>query len=177
LDGPIPGGVYAWGTDQRIEDFADVEVAQSELLMWNANESRMWRPITPTKFEAAQVGNLRRYFPMRARWRLKDGREFILESIDTATILREYFATHPAIKAQWERENRSLAFGDASPELVHDIKGDGLRLRWVLRINRTPIEQRRTNPWTVEREVYPITVIKGTPVSGLDFKTLYELRK
>jgi hypothetical protein len=172
---PIPGGRYSWGIDQRADDFADVEVAQSGLLLQGG--SRTWRSIVPTKFEAAEVLSLERYYPMRARWKLKDGREFMLDSVDIEVIVREYFSTHPPIRVQWERENRAYELGDAPPQLVHDVKGDSLRLRWVLRINRTPVEQRRANPWTIEREVYPIAVIKGRQTTGLDFNNAYEPKK
>lgn len=178
FDVPIPGGMYGWGSDQGIEDFADVAVAQSELLMRGDHGSRMWQPITPTKYEAERIGGLRSYFPMRARWKLKDGREFILQSIDTAAIVRDYFSKHALFKVQWERENRAFAVGDRWPTLVYDIKGDSLRLRWVLPINRTPVSQRTPDRREViEREVYPIATIKGQPTSGLNFDARYEPRK
>jgi hypothetical protein len=177
---PIPGGMYSWGVDQRAEDFADVEIAQSQLLMWK--DSRMWRPLTPTSVALARVLGLQRYYVMQARWKLKDGREFILESIDTGALVQEYFRAHGLIKTAWERENRTPTVGDSSPILVHDIKGDTLRLKWVLTINRTPAHARlradgAANPWATEREEQLIAVIKGVPASGLDFKTLYEPRK
>jgi hypothetical protein len=119
---------------------------------------------------------------MQARWKLKDGREFILEFIDTNAILSEYFGTHQLIKTAWERENRAPTVGDALPILAHAIKGDTLQLKWVLAVNRTPVSARlRTdgaaNPWTIDREEHLIAVIKGVPTSSIEFKILYESRK
>jgi hypothetical protein len=163
----IPSGQYSWGIDQRADDFADVEIAQSALLVSGGPSA--WRSIVPTRYEAANLLSLERYYVMRARWKLKDGREFVLESVDIEAIMREYFSTHPPIRVQWEREGRPYELGDALPQLVHDVKGDSLRLRWVLRINRTPVQQRRSSPWAIEREVYPIAEIKGRQTTGLNF--------
>lgn len=173
-------GTYAWGVDQRAEDFAEVEVAQSRLLMWQG--SQMWAAIKPAKAVVTRVLGLQRYYRMQARWKLKDGREYILDSIDTDAIVRAYFNTHALIQAEWERESRSPTVGDDLPKLVHDIQGDTLRLKWVLEINRTPVYARlrvdgAANHWTTEREEHLITTIKGVPASGLNFSILYEPNK
>jgi hypothetical protein len=177
---PIPGGVYSWGTFQKVEALTNLEIAQSRVLVYS-NYISPWRKVLPANLALAQVSGLQSYFPMQARWRLKDGREFILESVDQGAYVREYMKTHE-IRLQWEREGRKFAAGDSQIMLAHDINDDTLRLKWVVTINRTPFHQRlRTdgaaNPWKFEEEEHVIAVIRGAPASGIDFNQTYDPRK
>jgi hypothetical protein len=178
---PIPGGVYySWGTVQKAEDFANVEIAQSRLLRYSTDLGP-WRSIHAAKISSANVIGLQTYYPLQARWRLRDGREFILESVDQGALVRDYMKTHD-VKPQWEREGRKFAAGDSSAILAHDIKDDTLRLKWVVRLNRTPVNERlqpggAANPWTFEDEEHVVAVIKGMPTSGIDFTKINEPRK
>ncbi len=175
---PIPGGSYSWGVDQKAEDFIDVEIAQSNLNMYTTNR-RYWHRIVPTKLATASAGTLRAYYPMQVRWRLKDGREFVLDSVDTEALVREYFKTHPMLRPQWEREGRRFTVGDAEPMLAYYIKGDAVYLKWLIEINRIPTKERlapdgAARPWQFDIETYPIATIKGVAASGIDFAKTYD---
>ncbi|MBA3772341.1 MAG: hypothetical protein H0X13_07620 [Ramlibacter sp.] len=177
---PIPGGSYSWGTSQKVEDFSNVEIAQSRILMYSDHTSP-WKEIFTSRIAMAQIIGLQSYFPMQARWRLKDGREFVLKFVDQEALVRDYLKTHE-LKVQWEREGRKFALGDALAKLTHDIKDDALRLKWVVTLNRTPVSQRlrpggAANPWTFEDEEHVIAVIKGVPASGIDFTQTYDSLK
>ena len=177
---PVPGGLYSWGTSQKVEDFANVEIAESRILRYSGHPGA-WREIYASKRAAAQVSGLQSYFPMQARWKLKDGREFILEFIDQGALVREYMKTHE-IKVQWEREGRKFVLGDADALLTHDFKDDTLRLKWVVRLNRTPVDQRllpsgAANYWVTEDEEHVISVIKGVVADGIDFTQKYDTPK
>jgi hypothetical protein len=178
---PIPGGVYSWGTSQKAEDFGNVEVAQSRLLLYPTDPGP-WRAIVTQRLAYAQVSGLQWYLPMQARWKLKDGREFILESIDQATLVRDYAKTRSLPQTQWEREGRKATVGDGDARLAHDIKDDTLRLKWIIPINKTPVNERlrpsgAANPWDREDEEHVIAVIKGVPTSDIDFSNKYDLKK
>jgi hypothetical protein len=177
---PIPGGVYAWGTAQKAEDFANVEIAQSRLLVYPADPGP-WRVILPTRLSYARVSGLQSYFPLQVRWRLKDGREFILQSVDQGALVRDYMRSHE-LKTAWEREGRRFTVGDSFITLAHDIKGDTLRLKWVVTLNQTPVNERlrpggAANSWKLEDEEHVIAVIKGIPAAGIDFTKTYDPQK
>ncbi len=120
------------------------------------------------------------YYPLHVRWKLKDGREFILENIDTAALMREYFKTHK-LQLQWQREGRPQAkVGEGSPLLAHEVKDDTVILKWVITINRTPVNERLTptgaaNYWDTYDEEHVVAVLKGIPTSGIDFRKTREL--
>ncbi|MFA9263234.1 MAG: hypothetical protein ACEQSB_08000, partial [Undibacterium sp.] len=82
----FPGGTgfYNYGQSQSKENFANVERAQSSYRM-NAKE-RVWANITPNSRPFGNVIGLQAYYPLDVRWKLKDGREFILENIDVRAI-------------------------------------------------------------------------------------------
>ena len=149
------------------------------MLMYS-NYTSPWKKISATRIAATSVSGLRSYFPMQARWRLTDGREFFLAFIDQGALVRDYMKTH-GLKVQWEREGRNYKPGDGDASLTHDIKDDTLRLKWVVTINRTPTSQRfrsdgAANPWTFEDEEHVIVVIQGVPTSGIDFTQRYDSR-
>lgn len=177
---PIPGGVFDWGSAQRAENFANVEIAQSRLNIYEAYPGP-WIAIRATNFAFASVMGLRTYYPMQARWKLKDGREFILENIDQNALVRAYLEAH-SIKMPWEREGRAFTVGDSFIALTHEIKDDTLRLKWIVTINLTPVSKRlradkAANPWQLEEEEHVIAVIKGVQTHGIDFLKINEPRK
>jgi hypothetical protein len=176
---PIPGVSYSWGTLQRAEDFANVEVAQSRLIMYSTDLGPWLRIDATTRVDARVIG-LKTYYAMQARWRLKDGREFVLESVDQGALVRDYLKTHE-LRLQWEREGRRSTVGDYDAALAHDIKDDTLRLKWVVTLNRTPVNERLSTgvgkPWKLEQEEHVIAALKGTATSGIDFAKTYEPRK
>jgi hypothetical protein len=170
---PIPGGywMYSFGSGQTGDNFANVEFAQYDYAVW---AGRSWKAMGPKRRASANRLGLQSYYPLHVRWKLKDGREFILENIDTAAIMREYFKTHQ-LQLQWQKEGRPKAqVGDASPTLAHEVKDDTVILKWVITINRTPVDKRLTptgaaNFWDTYDEEYIVAVLKGQATTGLDF--------
>lgn len=142
---PIPGGywMYSFGVSQKPEDLENIEVAQSYYGIWR--DVRSWARITSGRRASATRGGLQAYYPLHVRWKLKDGREFIAEGIDVAAIMLKYFSARD-LQLQWRREGRSArAVGDAEPLLAHEVKDDGVILKWVITINRTPVQHRLTS--------------------------------
>ena len=178
----FPGGSpdYAWGISQKKEDFANVEQAQSYSGLYS--KQRSWQNITVSSRASATIIGLQAYYLLHVRWKLKDGREFMLENIDIRAIMREYFKTHD-IQLQWQRERRPMdSVGDYGPLLTHEVKDDTVRIKWVIRINRTPVDQRLTakgaaTKWDIAHEEYLVTTLQGVPTSGIDFNNWYEIRK
>jgi hypothetical protein len=169
---------YSMGTFQKKENFTNVERAQ-----WNSsprNQARNWGDIHPTTRAIPNLNILQSYFMFDIRWKLKDGREFILENIDVRTIANDYLRRNP-IQLQWQKENRQRdKVGDGHATLTHEIKDDTVVLKWVVSINRTPVEKRLTptgaaTKWDIYDEEYPIAVIKGIPTEHIDFEIKYEL--
>lgn len=184
---PMPGDAdtYGFGISQSKEDFANVEIAQYHLGIYKTQRS--WRNITSGRGGANWLG-LRAYYPVDVRWRLKDGREFILENIDTAAIMREYFKTNNFL-LQHQREGRQRdPFGDYDPALLFGVKGDTVVIRWGLILNRTPADKRFPvivngipardgTPWKLEHEEHFVIALKGKPTSGIDFTKTVEVLK
>ena len=178
---PIPGGywMYSFGDGQTPGNFGNVEIAQSYYGLWS--KQRWWGKIRPSTRATANTIGLQTYYPLHVRWKLKDGREFILENIDVPAIMREYFKTH-SLQLQWQREGRPKAIGDGSPTLAHEVKDDTVILKWVITLNRTPVNERLTptgaaTRWDFQDEEHIVTVLKGNPTSGIDFSKTYEQRQ
>ena len=178
----FPGGqsTYDWGYGQSKENFANIEVGQ---YAYSSNTAqRTWMNIQPTNGAGATMLGLSAYSPLHVRWKLKDGREFILENIDVRAIMQEYFKTH-TIQLQWQREGRPRAKScDSGPLLVQEIKDDTVRIKWVISTNQTPVDQRFTatgaaTKWIFTDEEYLVTTLKGNPTSGINFNNWYEIRK
>lgn len=173
----FPGGDrwYSWGPAQSKENFASVQQAQWATGMYT--KQRSWGPMVTPNLNA-----LAAYYPLHVRWKLKDGREFILENIDIRAIMREYFKTHD-LKQQWQRENRPQAkVGDGKSILAHEIKDDTVIIKWYIRINRTPVDLRLTSTgaatkWDVVDEEHFVISIPGKSTSGIDFDNWSEVRK
>lgn len=125
---------------------------------------------------------LQMYYPLDVRWKLKDGREFMLEKIDIRAIMREYFKTHD-IQIPWQKEHRPKAdVGDLYPSLVHEVKDDTVIIKWMVRTNHTPVSERFTptgaaTHWKFTDEEFIVTTIKGAPTSGIDFDKWVEILK
>lgn len=175
----FPGGSadYAWGVSQKKEDFANVERAQSEYSPYTTQ--RVWIDFQASSRASAGIIGLQAYYPLHVRWKLKDEREFILENIDISAIMREYFKTHD-LQLQWQREGRPKGkVGDSGPLLTHEVKDDTVRIKWVIYINRTPVDQRLTangaaTKWDIVQEEHLVTTIQGVPTSGTDFNKHWE---
>lgn len=178
----LPGGAaeFDWGMSQRKENFENIERAQSSYGLYRTQ--RAWENVSPGRRAAATIIGLRVYSPLSVRWRLKDGREYLLEDIDIAAIMRDYFKTHD-IQLPWQREKRPKArVGDANPMLAYEVKDDTVRLKWVITTNHTPVDQRLTpqgaaNRWETSDEEYLVAVIQGKPTAGIDFDHWWEFRK
>ena len=179
----FPGGDrwYSWGPAQSKENFANVERAQWATGMYT--KQRSWGPMSvSSSVVTPNLNALAAYYPLHVRWKLKDGREFMLENIDIRAIMREYFKTHD-LKQQWQRESRPQAkVGDGKAILAHEIKDDALIIKWYIRINRTPVDQRLTSTgaatkWDVIDEEHFVTSIPGKPTTGIDFDNWSEIRK
>jgi hypothetical protein len=177
----FPGGywMYSFGSGQTRDNFANVEFAQSYYGLWSG---RRWGALGPLSRASTHTIGLQAYYPLHVRWKLKDGREFILENIDTAALMREYFKTHD-LKLQWQREGRLQAkVGEGSPLLAHEVKNDTVILKWVITINRTPVDKRLTatgtaNFWDTYDEEHIVAILKGNPTSGIDFNNTYEFKR
>lgn len=177
----FPGGSfdYAWGVSQSKENFANVERAQSEYSLYT--RQRVWIDFQPSSRAGAGIIGLYAYYPLHVRWKLKDGREFILENIDIRAIMREYFKAND-IKLQWQRERRPEdKIGDYGPLLTHEVKDDTVHIKWVIRINHTPVNQRLTakraaTKWDVTHEEHLVITLQGIPTSGIDFNKKWEFK-
>jgi len=177
----FPGGApsYDWGMSQRQEDFVNVERAQAYYGLFKSQ--RAWENVSVGRRASATILGLGSYYRLDVRWKLKDGREFLLENIDVAAIMREYFKTHD-LQSQWQREKRPRArVGDAGPMLTYDVEDDTVRLKWVITTNHTPVDQRLTpqgaaTPWVTTDEEHIVTTIKGVPTQGIDFSRWFEMR-
>ena len=161
-------------------DFANVERAQSTYEI--ATKQRVWKNTEAGGRPSATMLGLQSYLPLHVRWKLKDGREFILENIDIRRIMQEYFKTHE-IKLQWQIENRAQdRVGDFSPMLSFEVKDEFVLIKWVITINKTPVSQRLTvsgaaTRWDTFDQYYPVTTIPGKPTSNIDFSKQFEFFK
>lgn len=180
-DQPMPGDAdtYGFGISQSKEDFANVEIAQYHFGMYKTQRS--WRNITSGRGGANWLG-LRAYYPVDVRWKLKDGREFILENIDTAAIMREYFKTNQLLLIHQREKRPRHPVGDYDPALQFGVKDDTVVIKWLLILNHTPPNQRlqssgAVNPWNTEHEEHFVIALKGKPTSGIDFTKTTEVLK
>lgn len=177
----LPGGTqfYSFGVSQNKENFANIERAQSYYGLFT--KQRSWQDIKPAK-GYAYILSLQTYYPLDVRWKLKDGREFILEKIDVHSIMNEYFKTHD-IKLPWQEEGRDQQrISDAHPTLVHEVKDDTVIIKWLIQTNRTPVTERFTSVgtathWVREDEEFLVAAIQGKPTSGIDFEKWVEILK
>jgi hypothetical protein len=177
----FPGGApsYNWGVGQSKANFANVERAQDEYSPYTTQ--RVWKDATAGGRASGTMLGLTAYYPLHVRWKLKDGREFMLENIDIRAIMREYFKTHD-IQLQWQREGRARdGVGDLGPLLAHEVKDDTVLIKWVITTNHTPVNQRLTatgaaTRWVFTDEEHLVTVIKGVPTSGIDFDKKWEFK-
>ncbi len=179
----LPGGVefYSFGIAQSKENFANIKRAQTAIGLYA--DDRMWSDTKPV-VGPARISMIRFYFPFSARWELKDGRQFQLENIDVRSIMQAHFENpNNDLLMPWQREGRPKHdVGDYYPSLVYEFKDDALRLKWLLTINRTPVDQRilpsgAATPWDLAREEYLVTEIKGRSVQGIDFSQQWEVRQ
>lgn len=177
---PMPGDAqfYGFGISQTKEDFANVEIAQSNFGMYRT--SRAWIKFGPGK--GVGYAALRAYYPFDVRWKLKDGREFILENIDTAAIMREYFKTNLLLLIHQREKRPRHSVGDYDPALQFGVKDDTVVIKWLLILNHTPPSQRlqssgAVNPWNTEHEEHFVIALKGKPSSGIDFTKTVEVLK
>jgi hypothetical protein len=120
---------------------------------------------------------------MSFRWKLKDGREYMLESVNVAAIMQDYFKTHD-IQLQWQKEGRPVdpIGDDTQPLLAVEFKNDEARLKWVIITNLTPVDKRilpskAATKWEFSYEEFPVIAIKGQPTSGINFDKRFETLK
>jgi hypothetical protein len=177
----FPGGVpfYSYGVSQSKENFANVERAQSYYGLYT--KQRTWTDIQPGKAPGV-INMLQMYYPLDVRWKLKDGREFILEKIDIRAIMHDYFKTND-IQMPWQKEGR-LKEGpsDGYPSLVREVKDDTVIIKWMVITNHTPVSERfsptgAATRWKFTDEEFIVTTIKGVPISGIDFNKWVEILK
>ncbi|MGE0332908.1 MAG: hypothetical protein AB7P37_19690 [Ramlibacter sp.] len=178
--GPLPGDaqMYSFGVVQDPAYF-ESHIEHAQRYYGTVPKDRIWS-ITRAGSAPATMGGLRLYYPLSVRWQLKDGRQFILEDIDIAAIMRDYFKTN-TILLQHQREGRERIHGDYNPSLVHEIRDDSLVIKWLLTINKTPMAIRlgpqgvNTKLQLVDEEI-PVITLKGNPTSGIDFSKRWETR-
>jgi hypothetical protein len=178
----FPGGfwMYSWGIGQSKESLENVE--RSQYSYGGTSNRRTWAETAPGGRPSATMGGLQSYLPLHVRWKLKDGRELMLENIDVRSIMREYFKTHD-IKLQWQRENRPRdRVGDFEPMLSYEVRGDAVVIKWVITINRTPPARRLTptgaaTRWDTYDEQSEVISLQGKPTSGIDFNKRFEFFK
>lgn len=176
----FPGGVqyYSYGVSQSKENFANVERAQSYYGLYT--KQRTWADIKPARAPGS-INMLQIYYPLDVRWKLKDGREFMLEKIDIRAIMREYFKTND-IQMPWQKEGRPQHLsGDGDPSLVHEVNDDTVIIKWLVTTNHTPVQDRFPKTkgipprWKFTDEEFIVTTIKGVPTSGIDFDKWVEI--
>lgn len=174
----FPGGAafYSFGISQSKANLENVEIAQFDYALYSTQ--RTWKKITPGK-ATGMINVLQGYFPFSVRWQLKDGRQFILENIDVRSIMREYFKTND-IQMPWQKEGRPKAkSGDSYPAMVHEVKDDTVLIKWLIRTNRTPVNERFTSQgaavlWVQDDEEFIVAVLRGVPTQGIDFRKIWE---
>jgi hypothetical protein len=177
----FPGGsqFYSFGTSQSKENFENVERAQLHLGLYR--KERSWEPIVVNRGSGRFFG-LQTYVPIDMRWRLKDGREFILENIDSRALNQEYFKTHQILLPhQIEKRPRAIS-GDSDPVLVVEVKDDTFILKWLIITNKTPVNERfqpngAANKWEREYTEYTVATLKGNPTSNINFDNWFETKK
>jgi hypothetical protein len=177
----FPGGVpyYSYGVSQSKENFANVDKAQSYYGLYT--KQRTWADIKPARAPGS-INMLQMYYPLDVRWKLKDGREFMLEKIDIRAIMREYFKTND-IQMPWQKEGRRKEGpSDGYPSLVHEVKDDTVIIKWLVTTNHTPVAERFTpsgaaTRWKFTDEEFIVTTVKGVPTSGIDFDKWIEILK
>lgn len=178
----FPGGVpfYSYGVSQSKENFANVERAQSDYTLYAG--PRHWIDITPRR-SPSEFNLLQSYSRLHVRWKLKNGKEFVLEDVDMRPIMRDYFKTND-IQMPWQKENRPKAdVGDLYPSLVHEVKDDTVIIKWMVRANETPVQDRFPKTtgipprWKFTDEEFIVTTIKGVPTSGIDFENRRDAKK
>jgi hypothetical protein len=177
----FPSGVpyYSYGVSQSKENFANVERAQSDYTLFAG--SRHWIDITPRR-SPSEFNLLQSYSLLHVRWKLKDGREFMLEKIDIRAIMREYFKTND-IQMSWQKEGRHKEGpSDGYPSLVHEVKDDTVIIKWLVTTNHTPVAERFTpsgaaTRWKFTDEEFIATTVKGVPTSGIDFENRRDTKK
>ena len=177
----FPGGVqfYSYGVSQSKENFTNVDKAQSDYTFYAG--SRHWIDITPRR-SPSEFNLLQSYSLLHVRWKLKDGREFMLKDMDMRPIMRDYFKAND-IKVPWQKEKRLKAdVGDLYPSLVHEVKDDAVIIKWMVRTNETPASERFTSTgaatrWKFTDEEFLVTTIKGVPTSGIDFENRRDTKK
>lgn len=178
---PLPGDAqyYSYGVSQSKENFANVARAQSDYTLYA--DRRTWGDDKPGR-APSMMNMLQIYYPLHVRWELKDGRQFILEDIDVAAIMREYFKTHH-VELQHQREGRSRdSVGDYGPSFVHEVRDDMVILKWLITTNHTPINERlkptgKANRWTLTEEEHTVIELKGQPTTGIDFEKRWEFNR
>lgn len=177
----FPGGSrdYCWGLGQTRENFANVAIAQFDYSLYVSTQRNWMSDVPDGTGPAATMCGLNVYYPLSVRWKLKDGREFILDKIDLRPIMREYFKTH-RIELQWQKERRPKAeLGDYGPTLIHQVKDDEVLIEWVITTNHAPVNARllpsgAATQWHLTKERYPVTTLKGIPTSGIGFDKRWE---
>jgi len=178
----FPGGVpyYSYGVSQSKENFANVERAQSDYTLFAG--SRHWIDITPRR-SPGEFNMLQAYSHLHVRWKLKDGREFMLEKIDIRAIMRDYFKTND-IQMPWQKEGRRKEGpSDGYPSLVHEVKDDTVIIKWLVITNHTPVQDRFPKTagipprWKLTDEEFIVTTIKGVPTNGIDFENRRDTKK
>lgn len=175
----FPGGwpFYSYGVSQSKENFVNIERAQSAYPLHSGERS--WAENRVGR--GSYIFMLQAYYPLHVRWQLKDGRQFIAENIDVRAAMQEYFKTHE-IRLQHQREGRAWhSVGDSDPAFVHEVNNDEVILKWLITINKTPINERlqangAANRWTFEYEEYVVTTIAGKPTSGIDFNNRRDVK-
>ena len=171
----FPGGYqrYDFGHAQPATTFGNIEIAQYAYVL-NAREYGWSRVVPYYSSPSPNIGGLTTYYPLSVRWRLKDGREFILDRADLRPFMATYFKTN-RIDLPWQKENRQeYPVGDPSPALGFEIQEDAVIVKWTIRTNQTPPNERLTptgaaTKWRITNEQFIVTRIAGVPTQGIDF--------
>lgn len=177
----LPGGVEYYSVGSALnKDYFTKSVTRVQYDYALYPSVRWWIDSGPPANPSA-INMLQSYMPLHVRWELKDGRQFIAENIDVRAAMREYFK-HNDLKVQWQREGRSWAIGDSYASLVYDVRDDEVILKWLIRINKTPYDQRilpsgAATRWVFEYEEHVAGAVKGTSTQGIDFENRREVKR
>lgn len=177
----LPGGVEYYSVGSSLnKDYFTKYVTRVQYAYSLYADHRWWQDSRPPSNPSA-INMLQSYAPLHVRWELKDGRQFVAENIDVRAVMFEYFKRGD-LKLQWQREGRNWAIGDLDPSLVYDVREDEVILKWLIRMNKTPYDQRilpsgAATRWIFEYEEHVAGAVKGTPTQGIDFENRREVKR
>ncbi len=189
VDGMVIRDYFLGGADSycfshytKDKEQFDSTIEKAEASFETSLTDRHWIPIRSSKNHSCGTSGMRYYYQISARWKLKDGREFMIDRLNVRPLMREFFKTQDA-PMQWVVGGRAKGIGDGEPGVLLDVQGDSIVLYWVNHLNDQPFAERLIPDAQypkgryiakLRKEYYTAATVKGTPTSGIDFNKTYE---